>query len=101
MQDIERANDAVHRRAYLVAHARQEKILRTIGTFQCEVLFSQFTFDALTIRDVSDRARHQDAILRLEQAETDFHRKLAAVFTLTVKLEPSSHASDARVGQEV
>jgi hypothetical protein len=31
MQDVERADDAVHGRANFVAHAGQKKILRTIG----------------------------------------------------------------------
>jgi hypothetical protein len=99
IQHVERTDDAVHGRAYFVAHAREKEILGTIGTLQLEVLLSKFIFDALAIGNVANRARYQGAIRGLEHAETDFHRKFAAVFAAAVELQSGPHGAHTRIAE--
>src|SRR4051812_19629481 len=78
-QKLGESDDAVQRRAKFVGHAGQEAVLGLIGALELDVLLLQRALDALAIRDVADRAHHQRAAVRLQRAEADLDRELAAV----------------------
>src|SRR5687767_9916365 len=58
---------------------------------------SKLVFRSLALGDVANGARHENALLGLEWAETDLDRKFGAVRPQAVKLQRRAHSACAWV----
>ena len=94
------ADDAVERRAQLVRHVGQKTVFALGGLLQLDIFLLQRLLHALAVGDVADGAGDQHAFLRLERAETDFHRKFGPVLAQPVKIKPRAHGPRARLGEK-
>src|SRR5258708_3485908 len=94
------ADDGVERSAQLVAHGGEETVFGPAGLLQLDVLLVQHLLRPLAFANVANGAHRQRAVLSLQRAETDFHRKLRAVLAQAVKLQARSHGARARFAEK-
>ncbi len=87
-----KADDAVERCPQLVRHIGEKLAFQPVGFLDVAVLRFQFIvrgpqllFQDLSIRDVANRAEHQNPVFSFEGAEADLDGKFAAVFAQAVE----------------
>ena len=95
-----KADDAVERCPQLVRHIGEKLAFQPVGFLDVAVLRFQFIvrgpqllFQDLSIRDVANRAEHQNPVFSFEGAEADLDGKFAAVFAQTVERQSGADGS--------
>ena len=100
-QHAGKADDGVEGCAQLVGHAGQKTVFHQGRVLQLQVLVTQHLLDALALGHIADGAGDKQTLLRLQRAQADLDRELAAVLAQAVQLQPSPHGAGTWFGKKI